>query len=492
MIFIRTRFIMLLAIMLIPLTGWGYDLASQVTEFKLDNGMEWLLVRRTGAPVFSGIVMVQVGGMDEVKGKTGLAHMFEHMAFKGSKRMGTKDFEKEKPILDKIETVGDTLTKEQRAPKPDARKIEELLKELAKLEHEADAYRLRNEVWELLVRNGGADLNAYTSKDVTAYHASMPANQLELWARVTAEMVFEPAYREFYTERKVVAEERRSNTESDPDGALSEKILSTAYQSGPYHWSTIGYEEDIRGLTLADAREFHARYYVPSNMVGVLVGDFTIGHARKIISQAFGGYAATPAPERTNDSGQKRGGVSERLSFNAEPSVAIAYHKPTLPNSAEYTFDIITTLLCEGRSSRLEKRLIYEKRIAREVSCTDSYPASKLENLLLIWIEPIKGRSVKEVEREVEAEIARLKSEPVGKEELSRAQNIATANLMFNLEKSDGLAHELAHFQSIFGDWRLLADYPKRASEVTALDIIQVSKKYLIGPNRVIVERSRR
>lgn len=477
-------------ISILPATAWGFDISDRVTEYNLENGMKWLFVRRTQAPVFSGDVMVKVGGVDEKEGKTGLAHMFEHMAFKGGKRLGTMDFEKEKPILDAIEKVGQELADENLKARPDPSVVSNLTKKLGELQIEADRHQKKNEIWEIMQRNGAADLNAYTSKDVTSYHASMPSNKLKLWALVMAEMVFDPVYREFYIERKVVAEERRSNLDNNPDGVLDEKFVSTAFVDGPFHWSTIGFEKDILDLTIGDARAFHKKYYVPNNMVGVLVGNFKISDAKRIVEETFGSY---PRGENPPDvvQGKTRRGVLTKFKFDAEPSLAIAYHKPTLPDPAEYVFDVINGLLCEGRSSRLHKLLIYEKRLAESVMCSDGYPGSRLSNLFFIWIQPLKSVSLDAILAEVRTEVGRLSREKVDEAELKRVRKSVTASLIFALDKNVDFAEQLATFQTIFGDWRLLTGYADNISKVSADDVMDIAKRHLKTGDQVVVERVR-
>lgn len=472
-----------------PTMASAYDLARHVTELKLSNGMRWLIVRRAQAPVFSGVVMVRVGGADEEEGKTGLAHMFEHMAFKGSRRIGTKNWLKEKPILDEIEDIGEALTQELKKEHPDNTRTQDLSAKLGVLEKKADAYRAKNEIWEVLSRNGGADLNAFTSKDLTAFHASMPSDRLELWARTLSDMIFEPTFREFYTERRVVAEERRSGTENNPDGVMSEKILSVSFADGPYHWSTIGFEKDIMGLTIQDARAFHQKNYVPGNMVGVLVGDVNIAYAERILSEAFGVYRKALVPKGPSGPGEELKGAKEKFNFDAEPSYAIAYHKPTLPDPTEYAFDIIETALCEGHSSRLQKRLIYDKKMVDGIFCTVSYPGSRFSNLFLIWIDPLKHHAFSKVLAEISDEMRKLSESPLSEEELGRVKKQVTASHVFALDRNMTLALRLAEFETIFDDWRLMADYPKRIEAVSVEEIKKVAQQFLTDANRVIVER---
>jgi predicted Zn-dependent peptidase len=472
--------------------GWraeAFDLARHVQEFRLANGMRWLVVRRTQAPVFSGIVMVRAGGADETPGKTGLAHLFEHMAFKGSSRLGTKDWAQEEPILARIEDVGAKLTEAERTQPKDPARIAALSQELAALQRGADRVQMKNEVWELLMRNGAHELNAYTSKDLTAFYANMPATRLPLWAEVTAELIFAPAFREFYTERSVVAEERRTSVENDPEGALGDRLLATAYLRGPYSFPTTGSARDAEGLTIADARAFHAKHYVASNMVGVIVGDVTLSEVRRVVTQAFGAYPKRPVPEAPGSGGDAARGVTATLRFNAAPSVAVAFHKSTLPNKDEYTFDVIQALLCEGSSSRLERRLVYDERLAKDVYCSDGYPGSRLDNLFVIWVEPLKGKSLAAVRRAIDDELARLRREQVREEELARARKLFTASIVYALDDNQELAESLAHFATIFGDWRILADYPARIAAVGASDVQQVAERSFVDADRIVVER---
>jgi len=469
--------------------GCSKGLSDKVRTYRLDNGMTWLLLKRPSAPVFSGIVMVRVGGADEEMGKTGLAHMFEHMAFKGSSRIGTKNFEMERAILDEIEKLGEKMEAREDRAEPSDEDVAKLSEKIKELEKKADAFRKKSEIWEIMKRNGARGLNAYTAKDVTAYFSSMPANRLELWTNVMAEMIFDPVYRKFYTERAVVVDERRSLTENDPNRDMGEKLLETAFKDGPYHWSTIGYMEDIEDLTIADAKRFHAKHYVPANMVGVLVGDIDIGDTKRILRDVFGKFEKKPIPPSPPSAGEHGGDVVKKFNFDAEPSLAIAYHKPTLPDPSEYVFDVITSLLCDGRSSRLKKRLVYDKRMVQELYCSDGYPGSRLDNLFLIWIDPMNGHSLQSILDEVMDELNRLKTEPIGKDELNRVRKQVKSGFLFVLDDNMGLAQAMARFATIFGDWTLLDTYPKYIEKVGPNDVMRIAKKYLVNKNRVVVER---
>ncbi len=483
------HYICLALILALPLTAGAFDLEKKVVEYKLANGMRWLLVVRRNAPVFSGVVMIRVGGTDETPGKTGLAHMFEHMAFKGSSRLGTKDFAKEKPILDEIEKTGFELTAEGQKAVPDKKRVASLEERLKILQEEAAGYQIKNQVWEVMVANGASDLNAYTSKDATAYHASMPVERLDLFLDVISQMVNDPVYREFYTERSVILEERRGGVDNDPDGKMSELLVETAFQNGSYHSPVIGSASDVAGLTIADAREFHDRYYVASNMVGALVGDIDIEKAKRLIDKYFGPIpAGIVTKERLV---LNSGGGTKNFAFDAEPAVVLAYHKPTLPDHTEFVFDVIDVLMCDGPTSRLEKRLVYDEKVARDVSCSNSYPGSRLNNLMLFWMEPNRPHTPEKLTFEVEEELERIKREPISDEELGRVQTKVAAGILYSLEKNLGLAMSLAEFETIFGDWRLLARYPSLVEGVTKEDVMRTANEYFSDKNATKIIRLR-
>jgi predicted Zn-dependent peptidase len=472
-------------------TKGASELSELVHEYTLPNGMRWLLVPRRQAPVFSGVVMVRVGGTDEVEGKAGIAHMLEHMAFKGSKMIGTSDWEKERPILDKIARVGRELTKASRAAKPDKAEIDQLSRKYTELKKEHERYYIKNEIWELVSRNGGHDLNAYTSKDVTAYHVSMPINRLELWATIISQMVKEPVFREFYTERNVVAEERRSDFDNNPNGKMTEILLGKAFQHGPYKWSTIGPEEDILSYLQEDAKAFQEKYYVPARMVGVIVGDIDVGRTKRMIRRYFGDMPRGINPPEPKTAPNAGGGTTT-FYFDAQPALVMAYHKPTLPDPEEYAFDVATSLLCYGPTSRLYRKLVIEDKIARGVSCSDAFPGSRLPNLFLIWVEPMNGTNPEKIIAEIEAELDGLKKGDASQKELERVRTKIAASFLFELETNMGLAQSLAQFETIFNDWKLMATYPDHVADVTAADVRALAKKYFTESNRTIVIRKRK
>lgn len=470
---------------------WGVDLAPQVTTFRLSNGMTWLLVSRPKIPVFSGVVMVRAGGADEAPGKTGLAHIFEHMAFKGSKEIGTRDYAAELPILEQIARAGLDLSREMQKPKPDPKKIAGYRRHIEVLTREQNQYVIKNQVWELLTRNGAEGLNAFTSKDVTAYHASMPVAKFSLWARIFSEMVFDPVMREFYQERDVVLEERRLRYDNSPQGFLFEAMIKAAFPSGPYSWSPIGHAKDLVGLTMGDAEAFHKRYYVPANMTGVLVGDITPRRAKRELEKYFGKHPAVPPPAEPlfpdfAFQGEKR----RTVYFPAEPYLVMAYHKPKAPSRQDYIFDMIDGLLCEGRTGRLYQRLVREERIASRVHCASGFPGSRGDNLFVVLAEPIRGNAPSVLEKSIAAEIAATAGN-LKESDLEKVRQAVLYGFVWNLEDNMQLAEQLASAQAVLKNWRYVATYADVIGSITAAEVGETIRKYFVPDNRVVVYRLR-
>lgn len=413
------------------------DLDRQVKTIHLSNGMRWLVIYRPRLPVFSGIVVVRVGGADEEEGKTGLAHMFEHMAFKGS-----KDIHPE-------------------------------------------------EVWESLTRHGAVDLNAFTSKDMTAYHASMPKNQFPLWAYVTSEMIFQPVMREFYAERDVVMEERRLRYDNSPQGYLLEKLVKSAFPEGPYRTSPIGEAKDLMGLTLEDAQQFHRRFYSPQNMVGALVGAVSPTEAQTILERFFGRFAAGPkGQEKKPASFAFPGEERKKVSFPAEPYLLIAFHKPNAPAREDYVFDMMDGLLCEGRTSRFYRSLVEEQKLVSQVYCSASFPGTRFENLFVIFLSPNQGRSLTKIKQAVEEILDSVKTR-VQPEELKKVLASVLSEYYWGLENNLSVAEQIAVAETLLGDWHYLVEYPKVMQTITIEEIQKVASRYFVPENRVVIQRVR-
>ncbi len=464
------------------------DLRTLVREHRLKNGMTWLIVERPHAPVFTGFVRVKVGGADEEPGYTGLAHLFEHMAFKGTQVLGTTDFKKEQGLLRQIGQVGDRLAQLERSNRGQSDEAQKLRQRLEELSREHDAITDENALATLYQLNGASGLNATTDKDLTSYFVSLPKNRLELWALTEASRLASPVLRDFYKERDVVIEERRMRIDSDPGGAAYEELTQLAFTMSPYRWPTVGYYEDLAAMTLGKAEAFHRRYYAPANSVGCLVGDVKFAEAVELLERTFGQIPSRAAPPEVlfaePPSRQER---HSTVYFDASPRIYLGFRKPTLPHRDDYVFDVIQVLLGQGRTSRLHRRLVLKERSVQGVGSFGA-PGSRFENLFVIAAVPLANKSPEEVKKSIFAELERLKNEPVSEAELEKVRNRITADQALGIDDNSGLASMLSYFQSIAGDWRYLVEHPKMIESITAEDVQRVAKKYFTRENRVVVD----
>jgi predicted Zn-dependent peptidase len=488
---------LILALSLHVTVAWAGSpgLADRVIEHTLANGLTVLMVERHETPVVSINITFAVGGVNEQVGQTGLAHLYEHMAFKGTRTVGTKDYQTEKPILDELARVGTDLEQRQRElagrnrpPSPDERAaIEALQQRFAELQAQASQYVVGNEMALLYQRHGGVGLNASTGKDLTRYTISLPANRLPLWAAVEADRMANPVLREFYKERGVVMEERRLRNDDSPQGLLFETFTSAAFRAHQYGIPTIGWGSDILSLTPAETEAFFKAYYGPNRATIALVGDIRPKEVLELIDNTFGNIpAAPPPPALVTVEPEQRGERRVEVEFDAEPMLAIGYHKPGLGHPDDDVFDVIDAVLTDGVTSRLHAKLVREKRLAASVNSDANYPGVRAPNLFILAATPIAPHTTAEVEAEIYHELERLKTEPVSSKELEKVINNLDADLVRALRSNSGLASQLALYQTVAGDWRYVLKSRDNIAAVTAADIQRVANQYLTKSNRTV------
>jgi predicted Zn-dependent peptidase len=466
-------------------------LETSVHRLALPNGMTWLVVERHGAPVFTGYVRVRVGGADEAPGQTGLAHLFEHMAFKGTPVLGTKDWEAEQPLLAELQKVGDALAALVRAGKGEGDEAKALTLELARLSKAHQALTDENALVRLYQRAGAVGLNATTDKDLTSYFVSLPKNRLALWLTVEAQRFASPVLRDFYTERAVVQEERLRSIETNPGGALFEELNQIAFVSSPYRWPTVGYAGDLRALSLAEAHAFFETYYRASNAVGCIVGDVQVDEVKALLEKTFALLPRKPRPAEPRFSEPVR--RAERRSivtFDAKPRLLLAFRKPPPPSRDDAIFDVLDVLLGEGRTGRLTQRLVYRERLAQAVD-TFTGPGSRYEGLFIISVLPLEGVKLEAVEAALWDELERLGREAVAERELDKVRNRVTANLARAQETNAGLAAALSRFEALLGDWRYVVELPRIIDSVTVAEVQDAARRYFVRTNSVTVSLSR-
>jgi len=463
------------------------EIESRVTEFTLKNGMQFLVLERKKAPVASFVTYADVGSVQETKGITGLAHLFEHMAFKGSDKIGTKDYARERVALEKVDQAYAALKEEKRkGPKADPAKVKKLEAAFKQAQEEAGKYVVVNEFGEAVERAGGRQLNATTSADRTMYFFSLPSNHMELWFWLESERFLNPVLREFYKERDVVMEERRL-MESQPVGKLLEEFLAAAYKAHPYGEPVIGHMSDLENLTTADAMAFFRKYYTPSNLVAAVVGDVDPKRVRELAERYFGRIPGGPKPEplRTVEPPQE---AERRVTMwlPAQRMVLMGYHKPDINHPDDAIYDAIGSLLSEGRSSRLYRGLVRDRKVATQVAGFPGLPGQKYPGLFIFFAMTAPGRTNQEVERAIEEELDRLIKEPVSKEELDGVKRRARASLLRQLDDNLGLAIQLSSMQALTGDWRNLFRQLEKINAVTPDDIQRVAKATFTRTNKTV------
>ena len=468
------------------ITPYFDRVADKLTEFRLDNGMKFLVLERHQAPVVSFLTYADVGGADEPTGKTGVAHFLEHLAFKGTQRIGTKDYKAEKPLLDRLDSLSEQiyLVNTLTTPGDEGGKLQA---EFDKVQAEALKLVEQNELGQIVLQAGGVGLNANTSVEATRYFYSFPSNKLELWMSLESERFLEPVFREFYKEKDVILEERRLRVDNSPIGKMVEALLDKAYTVHPYKRPTIGYEQDIRNLTRQDVQQFFDTYYVPSNITIALVGDVNPKQVKQLAQAYFGRFKAKPSPPLLKAVEPKQTEVREvELKLPSQPWYLEAYHRPAITHPDNVIYGLIGSLLSDGRTSRLYSSLVEKQQLALSAQGFSGFPGDKYPNLMLFYALTAPNRTVEQVATGLRAEIEKLKTEPVSAIELDRVKTQAKAGLLRSLDSNSGMAQLLMEYEVKTGSWRNLFKELERLNAVTAADVQRVAVATFKPENRTI------
>jgi len=487
----KRRLIQIAALLLFANLAAAQDLASfekRITVKKLSNGLTILICERPEAPVFSFFTLVDAGSAQDPIRATGLAHMFEHMAFKGTDKIGTTDYAAEKPALEKVETAyAAYIAERDKTVGRDEAKLKQLEKAWKDATAAADKFVVGNEFAKIIERNGGEGLNAFTSYDETGYHYSLPENRLELWAYLESERFLHPVLREFYKERDVVIEERRLRTDSNPIGRLLEQFDEAAFAAHPYHRPTVGWMSDLNSFSATEAQKFFDKYYVPANMVVAVAGDVKAAQTMPILEKYFGRLPTRPQPDETTTTEPPQN--SERkvvLREKTQPIYLEGYHRPDYRSKDDAVYDAIADLMSEGRTSRLYRSLVRDKKIASFSAGFTGLPGTKYPHLYAFFAVPLPGHTTKENADAIHAEIERLKKEDISDDELKMIKTRAKANLIRGLADNQGLATQLATYETRYGDWRELFRSVDRIEKVTKADIRRVASETFVDNNRTV------
>ncbi|MFQ5949312.1 MAG: M16 family metallopeptidase [Nitrospiria bacterium] len=463
-------------------------LADRVIEHTLSNGLRVLMVERQQVPTISFRIIYNVGSANEVSGITGVAHLYEHMAFKGTETFGTSNYDEERKALAEIERLNDAIIQEERkGADADPERLKALRKRFEALEAEARKWVVPNELGEIYDRHGAVGFNASTSRDVTSYVVSLPANRLPLWIAIESDRMANTVLREFYKERNVVLEERRRSVETSPSGKLYESFLSTAFVAHPYGYPTLGWPSDVRSLSATETARFFKTYYAPNNTIIAIVGDFKAAEVIPLLEASFGVIPPAPPPPRVvTVEPPQRGERRVEVEDDANPRLVIGFHKPDLNHPDDAVFDVIDSLLSMGRSSRLHKKLVKEEKIAVSASSSSGTPGARYPNLFTISATPRAPHTTREVEKAIYAELDRMKAEPPSQKELEKIITNIDASLIRSLRSNGGMAGRLAYFEAVAGDWRYILRNRDAIAKVSGEDVMRVAKAYFTKKNRTV------
>ena len=470
------------------LAPYEQALSARTTVKKLPNGLTLVISERHEAPVFSFFTLVDAGSANDPQGESGLAHMFEHIAFKGTPEIGTTDWRAEKIALANVEQTYGAVEAERLKPEgADPKRLAMLQKLFEAAVADAQRYVIPNQFSEIAEENGAVGLNAETSEDQTNYFWSMPSNRLELWAYLESSRLGWPVPREFYKERDVVEEERRMRVDSSPQGRLVEEFLAAAYKAHPYGRPGVGWPSELSQISATEAEAFHQKFYVPSNVVVAVVGDIDTATALPMLEKYFGRIPAGPEPEKMTTVEPPQN--AERTVVLREATMPIyieGYHRPDYRSADDAVYDAITDIFSNGRTSRLYRSLVRDGRIAQIAEGFSGFPGQKYPGLFAFYAVPLNGHTAEEMAPAIHKELERLKNEDVTDAELARFKTSARAALLHSLNDNAGLAGQLADYQTRFGDWHEMFGELAKIDAVTKADIRRVAQKTFVASNRTV------
>jgi predicted Zn-dependent peptidase len=483
----RLGAILLAAAPLLP----GQDLKEfekKVTEFTLASGLHFIVAERHEAPVVSFHTRVNAGSVDDPAGQTGIAHMFEHMAVKGTESIGTRDWASEKKALDAIEELYDRLEAERnKGPKADPSRIETLQFQLKMAIDRAQVYVQPNEYSRIIDENGGVGVGARTGLDSIEYFCSLPSNRIELWFLMESQRFLHPVFREFYKERDAMMEEHRAQVESSPRGKLFQSLLATAFVAHPYHNPGLGWPSDIANLRRTDAKAFFDEHYAPANMTMAMVGDVNPAEAKRMAERHFGPLAARPLPLlRHTQEPPQPGPKVAIVESPTQPILMVAYRRPDQYDKDDAVFDVIQLILGGGRTGWLYKEIVQDKKIALAAQAWPTVPGGRYPNLFVFVLALSQGHTAEENQKALDDLLDRFKAKKVDAETLARAKIKGRAGVIRRLDSNAALASLLTTYSADYGDWRKLFTAIDDLNKVSADDVQRVARKHFVAGSRTV------
>ncbi len=500
------------ALVLLGITLPAMAQRVQVESFTLDNGMEFLLVPRKDQPnVIAAGWLARVGSVNERPGITGISHFFEHMMFKGTRTIGTNDPEKDREFNMKQRAARDRLFELQMKvqyprwkageiddPWDPANDTEEMVRVRAELkalmDDQAKTSTVKDEFDQVYTSLGGSGMNAFTTYDLTFYFINVPSNKFELWAWMESDRLDDSVFREFYSERDVVHEERRLRTESTPTGEFQEQFDSMFWISSPYAWPVIGWPSDLNSYSREQAQEYFDIYYRPNNLVGIVVGDFDPAEVKATVTKYFSRLsrgAVEPPPVITLEVPQK---AEMRMiaECDCQPQVEVRYHTVPFGHEDSYALDMLAEIL-NGRTGRLYKNLVEGAQVASSANADAGGfgGPSKYAGAFSFSAEAKGDARPEVIEAAWYGVLEDLQKNPVGERELQKVKNQVAANSYRRLQSNFFLLVQLGLFEAL-GNWEYINEAPARLQAVTAADIQRVANEYFTPTNRAVAHYNRK
>jgi len=465
------------------------EFEKKVTEFTLPNGLQFIVVERHEAPVVSFHTYVNAGSVDDPAGETGIAHMFEHMAFKGTETIGTRNWPEEKKAMDAVDQIYGQLDAERnKGPQADQGEIIVLEGQLKRAIEQAETFVAPNQYTTIIEENGGTGMNADTSYDYTEYFYSLPSNRIELWFLLESQRFLHPVFREFYKERDVVMEEQRMRVESSPQGKLFQNFLATAFEAHPYRNPGIGWPSDVMSLRRPEAMAFFEKYYVPANITMAMVGDVNPADARRMAERYFGPMPARPLPPLLHTVEPPQAGPkTAAVESPTQPVVVIGYKRPDQYDKDDPVFDCLQLILSSGRTGLLYKQMVEEKRVSLDAQAGATFPDGRYPNLFVFLLVPSQGHTVDDNQKALDELLTGFMAKKVDEETMARVKANARAGVIRRLGDNAALASLLTTYAANYGDWRKLFTAIDDINRVTADDVLRVARRYFAQKSRTVV-----
>jgi len=483
-------FLAIIAIFNLSLQAQTFEaIKNQVKVHTLKNGMKFIVLERHEAPVVSFHVYADVGSANESYGITGISHLLEHMAFKGSKVIGTKDYEAEAKVLEELDALYGEIKREKAKVKPDTDRLKEMEEKFETLRKKAKECVVTDEFVDMMLKEGDRGVNAYTSNDATQYIDSLPSNKLEFWMSMTSDRFLNPIFREFFKERDVVMEERRLGLETRPTGRLIEDFFAVAFKAHPYHHSVIGHMSDLERITRQDVEEYFRKFYGPSNLTAGIVGDVKAQEVFDMAEVYFERIPSGPKPESVRTVEPEQGGERRvTVVARSQPLIVVGYHRPDVRHKNNASLEALANILGQGRSSRINEVLVKEKKVAVYVTSFNGFPGEKFPNLIAFLAVPSRGHTSAECLELIDEEIEKIQKESVTPEELTKFKRSAVKSIMNQMKSNSRMAALLTYAEVVLGGLDAAFDQIKEIEAITAEDVKRVANDYLVKKQRTIGE----